>query len=238
MRSVREIQRALADRGFNPGPADGVRGRLTIAAIKRFQAANGLKPDGIVGPETTRVLFPETQNQPIPVGRSPDAHPWLDLARRKMGLHEVRDNSILRAFLKLGKGTIGDPAKIPWCGDFVETCIAVALPGEPLPANPYAAINWLNFGRPVSPRPGAILVFWRGSPDGWQGHVGFYVAENATHYHVLGGNQSNAVTITRIARNRLRPGGSRWPLTAMTPGGATPPVYADGTGLDVTTNEA
>lgn len=237
MKTVLDVQRALAARGYNPGPADGVRGRRTIAAIKSFQAAHGLKPDGIVGPNTLRVLFPGTQAEPLPVALSTDAAPWLTLARTKMGLHEVRDNSVLRAFLRLGKGTIGDPAKIPWCGDFVETCIAVSLPAEPLPANPYAAINWLSFGRGVSPRPGAILSFHRGDPNNWQGHVGFYVAEDATHYHVLGGNQSNAVTISRIAKSRLRPGGSRWPLTAMTPAGSTPPVLADGTGIAVTTNE-
>ena len=35
------------------------------------------------------------------------------------------------------------------------------------------------------------------------GHVGFYVAEDATAYHVLGGNQSNKVCITRVAKDRL-----------------------------------
>lgn len=229
------VQRRLAALGFDPGPIDGLRGRRTIAAIKAFQRSRGIAADGIVGPVTLSRLFDAAQ----PVGKpeaAPDFTPWLDLARRKMGLHEVRDNSVLRAFLNLGKGTIGDPARIPWCGDFVETCIAVTLPDEPLPGNPYAAINWLTFGRGVRPQPGAILVFWRGSPKGWQGHIGFCVGEDATHYHVLGGNQSNAVTVSRIAKTRMRKGGSRWPSTAMPPNGTI--VVGDGKGLAETVNEA
>ncbi|WP_153039724.1 hypothetical protein [Pseudovibrio sp. Ad37] len=57
--------------------------------------------------------------------------------------------------------------------------------------------------------PGSILVFWRGSPRGWNGHVGFYVSESAGHYHVLGGNQSNAVTTAKLSKRRLLD--IRWP---------------------------
>ena len=44
----------------------------------------------------------------------------------------------------------------------------------------------------------------RGSSLGAQGsgHVGLYVGEDYGAYHVLGGNQSDGVTITRIARDR------------------------------------
>lgn len=52
-----EIQRALAQAGFNPGPIDGFLGNQTKNAIKAFQSANGLSPDGIVGPKTKAVLF-------------------------------------------------------------------------------------------------------------------------------------------------------------------------------------
>ena len=46
---------------------------------------------------------------------------------------------------------------------------------------------------------GDVLVFSRNGG----GHVGFYVGEDTTHYHVLGGNQSDSVNIARIAKNRL-----------------------------------
>ena len=100
-------------------------------------------------------------------------------------------------------------SKNPWCGDFVETCIRMALPDEPLlgalGTNPYWARNWLLFGQETKPVTGAVLIFERGSG----GHVGFAVGQDDTHFYVLGGNQSDAVSIARIAKSRLL--GARWP---------------------------
>lgn len=42
----REIQRALADRGYDPGPIDGHWGSRTAAALKRFEEDNNLPADG------------------------------------------------------------------------------------------------------------------------------------------------------------------------------------------------
>ena len=50
--TTREIQRALTELGYAPGPIDGVFGSKTRAAIMRFQADNGLIADGIVGKKT------------------------------------------------------------------------------------------------------------------------------------------------------------------------------------------
>lgn len=235
MYSTLEVQKRLKELGINPGPIDGIRGRKTISAVKEFQRKQKITVDGIVGPVTLSRLFPDKKEEVKKNNIAVDDMPWLDLAYRKKGLHEVRDNSALRAFLRIG-GTVGDPAKIPWCGDFVETCIASTLPDEPIPTNPYLALNWTKFGKAVKPQKGAILVFWRGSPSSWQGHVGFYVGEDRTHYHVLGGNQSNAVTVSRIAKNRLREEGCRWPSTALDGDGKA--NISSGKGLDTTTNEA
>jgi uncharacterized protein (TIGR02594 family) len=230
--STYNIQKRLAELGFDPGPNDGIRGRRTIAAIKAFQKSKRLVADGIAGPKTAAKLFDAGSFK----AKSPhmqDLMPWLDEARRKLGLHERRDRASLMAWLRSDGRTLGDPAKLPWCGDFVETAIATQLPEEPLPANPYLARNWLKFGKPCTPQLGAVLVFWRGSRTGVSGHVGFYVGETATHYRVLGGNQRNAVTDDAlIAKPRLL--GARWPLTALPPGGQT--VAA--TGGIVSTNEA
>jgi peptidoglycan hydrolase-like protein with peptidoglycan-binding domain len=55
-REVRSLQTKLAAAGFSPGPVDGRYGPLTIAAVRRFQQADGLVVDGIVGPRTRRAL--------------------------------------------------------------------------------------------------------------------------------------------------------------------------------------
>jgi uncharacterized protein (TIGR02594 family) len=235
MKTTLEIQRRLLELGYDVGPAgaDGIRGRNTIAALTKFQTAMHLDPNGVATPQTLKALFGPTVST---VGDSPDITPWIDVALRMKGMHEKRDNAALRAFLKSDGGTVGDPAQVPWCGDFVQTCIALSMPREALPNNPYAAINWLRFGKECQPQRGAVLVFWRGSPSGWQGHVGFYLSEDATHFHVLGGNQSDSICESRIAKIRMRDGGCRWPLTALDVAlGAT---KADGAGLVETKNEA
>lgn len=60
--TVAEIQRALIARGYDLGTAgaDGRSGQATTKAIKAFQVASGLSPDGKVGTSTRAALFPET----------------------------------------------------------------------------------------------------------------------------------------------------------------------------------
>lgn len=50
--SPQDVQRALKNAGFNPGPIDGRIGTRTIDAIKKFQRQQGLTADGVVGPRT------------------------------------------------------------------------------------------------------------------------------------------------------------------------------------------
>ena len=86
---------------------------------------------------------------------------------------------------------------IPWCGLFV--AYVVYKTGRKPVANPLWARNWANFGNASTKASlGDILVFVRNGG----GHVGFYVGEDKTAYHVLGGNQSNSVSITRILKSR------------------------------------
>lgn len=88
---------------------------------------------------------------------------------------------------------------IPWCGLFMaEVCRRADLP---VVREPLKAASWAGWGEGVRrPMLGDVLVFVR---DGG-GHVGIYVGEDDAAYHVLGGNQGNAVSITRIMKNRLQ----------------------------------
>src|SRR3990167_954947 len=54
--SSKQIQRALKKAGFYQGPIDGKIGTKTKEAIIKFQKANGLKADGIVGKRTSAEL--------------------------------------------------------------------------------------------------------------------------------------------------------------------------------------
>jgi murein DD-endopeptidase MepM/ murein hydrolase activator NlpD len=53
---VRRLQRALGAKGFDPGPADGIFGPLTLTAVLSFQKYEKLYVDGLVGPRTSAAL--------------------------------------------------------------------------------------------------------------------------------------------------------------------------------------
>lgn len=212
MSFIEWVQRRLIAHGFNPGIVDGIWGRNTLNAVIAFQRSRNLPAEGKLNETTVSALRADFNSASAPSEGATDSvpkqdlldhFPWMSLALRKRGLHETTNNTELRAFLKSDGPTLGDPAQLPWCGDFVETCIAVTLPNALLPNNPYLARNWQKFGQAVDPCFGSILVFWRGSRSGFSGHVGFYYSEDADEYHVLGGNQKNAINVTSLKKNRL-----------------------------------
>lgn len=206
--AVKQLQTGLLGLGFSPGLIDGKEGPKTLAAARAYvEARSG--------------------------GKAASDLPWMVEARSVFGLHEVRDNAKLKAWLKSDGKTLGDPSALPWCGDFVATCVAKTLPGEPmsgaLGVNPYWARNWTMLGKPVKPTYGAILVFSR---DGG-GHVGFAVGEDNDSFFVLGGNQGDSVSIVRIHKSRLV--GCRWPDTF--PHAHKPLPRMSAAGIPKSTNE-
>jgi len=54
--NIRNIQMALLNAGYNPGPIDGKMGKQTREAIKAFQKANNLAIDGKAGKGTWELL--------------------------------------------------------------------------------------------------------------------------------------------------------------------------------------
>ncbi|MBK3736046.1 TIGR02594 family protein [Azospirillum brasilense] len=210
--SILSVQTALQAKGFDPGPLDGVWGRKTIAAVIAFQQAHELIPTGALDAHTERALF---------LGASPpgvaDTLVWMDEAKRLMGTREVSGHGSNEIILQWADDLdLHYPDDdIPWCGLFVAHCIGATLPSEALPSNPLGARSWLKAGKACAPSWGAILVFWRGSMAGWEGHVGFCAGMDEDAFHVLGGNQSNSVSIARIARDRLLD--ARWPVTSPIP---------------------
>lgn len=53
---VMRLQLILQSLGYDPGPIDGIFGPRTKNAVMRLQRDNGITVDGIVGPETMRVI--------------------------------------------------------------------------------------------------------------------------------------------------------------------------------------
>ena len=236
--AVLTIQNQLRALGFEPGPLDGQAGKLTQTALQAFLDRArlafrvDLTPDGgfaVTGP----LITPAAANS-APPSTATDALPWIAIARDHLGLNETRDNLALRRFLSSDKASVGDPAKLPWCGDFAETCMKLGLPGEPFTgkvgANPYFARNWLTFGVPCLAVYGSVVVFERGPNSG---HVAFAIGQDDAALYTLGGNQSDGVTIARIAKSRVL--GHRWPSTFPNPG--RPLIAMQPGATQLTTNE-
>jgi uncharacterized protein (TIGR02594 family) len=108
-------------------------------------------------------------------------------------------NPIILGWAKdLGLSNVYTNDEIPWCGLFIAYCCHAA--GLEVVERPLWALNWNKYGTKVTePMLGDVLTFKRNGG----GHVGIYVGEDDTHYHVLGGNQNNSVSVSRIAKNRL-----------------------------------
>jgi len=85
----------------------------------------------------------------------------------------------------------------PWCSIFVNWCAKQAGLKGSGKAN---ARSWLKVGTKVdnAPEPGDVVIFWRGSPDSWKGHVGFFFgyAKDQSRVYTLGGNQGDQVSIS------------------------------------------
>jgi len=124
-------------------------------------------------------------------------------AYKLLGVKETlgKDNNptILSWAEKLGLKNTYTADEIPWCGLFVAYVCHMA--GKQPVVNPLWARNWNNFGTEEDVAMlGDVLVFSRGANSG---HVGIYVGEDEKCYHVLGGNQGDAVSIVPIRKERL-----------------------------------
>ena len=172
---------------------------------------------------------------------SPVEPSWLKLARSFIGTREIvgpKHSPIIMGWIKeLGAKVLGvtvNDDETPWCGTFM--ALLMKRSGLTSPAIAVRAASWGRAGawgrELLGPRLGCIMVFTRAGG----GHVGLYLGEDATHFHILGGNQTNSVSITRIAKERLAAGGMRWPK-----GPILPPVQVirlKASGAPVTVNEA
>ena len=81
--AVKALQGALTNAGFDPGAADGKFGRKTEAAVRNYQFANGLKVDGVVGPQTQQALnYQQGTRGALAYGNNYRQDPWASVASR------------------------------------------------------------------------------------------------------------------------------------------------------------
>lgn len=167
----------------------------------------------------------------------PKAYAWIDQvaqlpklvaeARKLYGVHETAGGAnspvIMGWAAEVGLRAVYTADSIPWCGLFM--AVVAKRAGKNVVNDPLWALNWGKFGVDGGqPELGDILTFVRKTATGTAGHVGLYVGEDASAYHVLGGNTADAVSIARIAKDRLR--ACRQPPYSVKPAGAKPHILA------------
>ncbi len=76
---VKKLQQRLEERGFRPGAIDGKFGQGTEAAVRAFQASEGLLVDGVVGRRTLEAL----------AGVMADMEPDPPLAMKRVSVDNV-----------------------------------------------------------------------------------------------------------------------------------------------------
>jgi uncharacterized protein (TIGR02594 family) len=142
-----------------------------------------------------------------------------------------KNNPLILSWAKeLGVDDYYTEDEIPWCGLFMG--VVAKRAGKQLPHELLRALSWAQFGT-ASDKPmlGDVLVFKR---EGG-GHVTLYVGEDDTAFHCLGGNQSDSVCITRIAKARLF--ACRRPVYASGQPANVRSIYLTASGI-ISTNEA
>lgn len=130
----------------------------------------------------------------------------LKVASSQLGIKEISGQEDHPAIIHYARETeiasITDD-ETPWCSTFINWCAKESALPMSHKAN---ARSWMNVGvETTTPIPGDIVVFWRESLHSWKGHVGIFVGFNcdASRVFCLGGNQSNAVTITDYDVNKV-----------------------------------
>lgn len=130
----------------------------------------------------------------------------LKIAFAELGTTEIKGTKhnprILAYAIETGMTWVNDD-ETPWCSIFVNwVCKQAKLPMS----NMANARSWVQVGETTkTPLPGDVVVFWRGSINSWEGHVGFFLgfSNDLSKVFCIGGNQGNAVSIEEFGSEKV-----------------------------------
>jgi uncharacterized protein (TIGR02594 family) len=222
------LERQLKAMGLYTGPIDDDWGSGVDKAIARLRPAPPAAPPQ---PNTLPLRYPRGYEWLGNIGLLPRTiSEGLPLIGVLEDAGKANDPTIMAWAKETGLANVYTADAVPWCGLFA--AVVAGRAGYKKPTNPLWALNWAKFGvEAAQPCLGYVLAFQRKGG----GHVGFYIGEDKDAYHVLGGNQSDSVSIARIAKNRLY--AVRRPNWNTAPASSKPYILASGGGR-LSTNEA
>jgi uncharacterized protein (TIGR02594 family) len=124
---------------------------------------------------------------------------WLEIAEGELNTHEdSRPGKHTLRILDYHATTRlqATTDETPWCSSFVNW---VVIQSGRKGTNNALARSWLEWGTPVEPKPGCIIVLKRNASakpvQGSGYHVGFLVEKSQHSASILGGNQSDQVMV-------------------------------------------
>jgi len=206
-RAVEKVQRELIRQGHDL-IVDGVQGPKTSAAVIDFKKSQRLPARDYVGPLTRAALFEEKKPKRNKGFQEEPA--WLRRARQELGVTEIPgQHHNPRVLWYWTKAKLGfDTDEVPWCAGFVCAMLEDVGIRSTRSGMARSFTRWgKKLGKPVV---GAVVVYWRGKPDGWSGHVGFVAGlDKSGRILTLGGNQDNQVSIEPFTPHRVL--GYYWP---------------------------
>lgn len=130
----------------------------------------------------------------------------IDIALSQYGILEIpgpeNNPEIMKYYHETGRKWVQSETT-PWCDAFIDWVVMKAG-GTPTPG--LNAREWLKHGKVVldfNLEDNIIAVFWRGSPNSWQGHVTIPIREEDGIIWCLGGNQANMVKVSPYHTDRL-----------------------------------
>lgn len=141
--------------------------------------------------------------EPLKLTTNPTQLAILHNALSYVGLKEVvgkQHNNIIVGWAKKLASWISDD-ETSWCSIFMnEMCNLSGVKGS----GKLDARSWLSWGTAIEkPEIGCVVIYWRNSVVGWQGHVGIVISIHDGVIETLGGNQNNRVSVMPYDEKRL-----------------------------------
>lgn len=142
----------------------------------------------------------------------------MTIARSLLGTKELKGSAdnpkIMEMYRAVGHHWV-EHDEVAWCAAFAGHCLEKAGVLSTRKLNARSYLTWgEKVAGPEQAKEGDIAIFSRGSGTA-QGHVAFFLKDAGSRIEVLGGNQSDAVTVARYPKSRLL--GIRRPLRAFPP---------------------